>query len=578
MVSVLCHTLIALCLVLCSATPSVPDLLGYIRESRSPPDTTIPVLFAISQRNVATLERTLLEVSDPNHKRYGMHLTHAEVVELTTSPESTAVVVSWLKAQGYSSIIPTMTGDYIRAEASMHIVEASLPSTEFYTFSHKSLKGTKTLVRTEKWELPAALDGHVDFIGYLDDFSSPLSATPHFWWSPSAKDLKGNTTFDLVNKVYNVTSNRVRSQGGATQGVLGIGQYIDTKDFENYATRFNVQPPYSNFTITGVPNFPFECLHSPNDCLEGSLDMETIASVAQGAPTAFWLADPNSQTWFSDYMAYLVNLPNPPMVVSMSYTLTEHGVSVAAKTRFSTDAMKLGVQGTTVVSASGDDGVAGYSTRNAGKNACGFHPAFPASNPYVLTVGATNGPEADQPEVACTFKSGCLITSGGGFSDFYPRPLWQQAAVDNYLTTSGSTLPPKIMFNSTSRAYPDVSLLGHNFPTSVGGKFYLVSGTSGSAPMMAALLTLANEARLQHGQKPLGFINPALYLLWGGDMGSMLFHDITEGENNCCAAVSDPVCCDFAFTAIKGYDPVSGLGSINHGLLVEELLKMTGKA
>ena len=62
------------------------------------------------------------------------------------------------------------------------------------------------------------------------------------------------------------------------------------------------------------------------------------------------------------------------------------------------EAMKLAARGVSLVAASGDDGVAGPSART-NKNACGFRPAFPASNPYVTAVGATVGPESGKPEV-----------------------------------------------------------------------------------------------------------------------------------------------------------------------------------
>ena len=41
-------------------------------------------------------------------------------------------------------------------------------------------------------------------------------------------------------------------------------------------------------------------------------------------------------------------------------------------------------------------------------------------------------------EVACTFKSGCLITSGGGFSGFYARPGYQN---DSKLVEARLPLP-----------------------------------------------------------------------------------------------------------------------------------------
>ena len=53
------------------------------------------------------------------------------------------------------------------------------------------------------------------------------------------------------------------------------------------------------------------------------------------------------------------------------------------------------------------------------------------------------------------------ITSGGGFSNHYPRPLWQSDAVSAYLT--GASAPgrsPLPGYNRNGRGYPDISAAG----------------------------------------------------------------------------------------------------------------------
>ena len=53
---------------------------------------------------------------------------------------------------------------------------------------------------------------------------------------------------------------------------------------------------------------------------------------------------------------------------------------------------------------------------------------------------------------------------------------------------------------------------GHsaNYVVPVQGEFYLVFGTSASSPVMAAILSAVNDARLAIGKKPIGFINPTV--------------------------------------------------------------------
>jgi hypothetical protein len=52
----------------------------------------------------------------------------------------------------------------------------------------------------------------------------------------------------------------------------------------------------------------------------------------------------------------------------------------------------------------------------------------------------------------------------------------------------------------------------------IGGKFILVYGTSASTPVVGAILTLVNDARLAEGKKPIGFINPTVNVPLGRDL------------------------------------------------------------
>ena len=49
--------------------------------------------------------------------------------------------------------------------------------------------------------------------------------------------------------------------------------------------------------------------------------------------------------------------------------------------------------------------------------------------------------------------------SGAGFSNNFPRPAWQAAAVTNYLDNFAPDYPASV-FNRSGRAYPDVAANG----------------------------------------------------------------------------------------------------------------------
>ena len=58
------------------------------------------------------------------------------------------------------------------------------------------------------------------------------------------------------------------------------------------------------------------------------------------------------------------------------------------------------------------------------------------------------------PEIATTF-----FPSGGGFSNNFAMPSWQQDVVENYLTNYAPAYGPDV-FNRSGRAYPDVAANG----------------------------------------------------------------------------------------------------------------------
>jgi len=79
---------------------------------------------------------------------------------------------------------------------------------------------------------------------------------------------------------------------------------------------------------------------------------------------------------------------------------------------------------------------------------------------------------------------------------------------------------------------------------------------------MAALISLINDVRLRNNLSPLGFINPALYVL-ASAAGENVAVDITQG-NSRCGSTSGPIsCCNEGFNAVTGWDAATGWGQPN---------------
>ena len=164
--------------------------------------------------------------------------------------------------------------------------------------------------------------------------------------------------------------------------------------------------------------------------------------------------------------------------------------------------------------------------------------------------------------MVCSSDTGNIITSGGGFSEYYDQPTFQKATVAGYFAAvKGTTNDPYAGFNASKRAYPDVSLAGANYLVITGIETYGLYSTSAAAPVVAGFFSNINAARLAAGKGSLGWVNPALYT-----NPSAFVNDITRGNNKCAALnqYATFTCCRQGFSAVTGWDPATGLGSIDY--------------
>lgn len=186
---------------------------------------------------------------------------------------------------------------------------------------------------------------------------------------------------------------------------------------------------------------------------------------------------------------------------------------------------------------------------------------YPAEDQYVTAVGGThlttNGAGGTWASEAAWNSEG--DGSGGGISpDNIPIPGWQSGVANS--ANGGS---------ATLRNVPDVSMEGDfdNYVCSLGACNGGWAGTSFAAPRWAGFMALVNEQAVEAGTAPkggVGFVSPTLYTLAEGSTYGKDLHDITSGNNN---TANQPVW----FSAVTGYDLVTGWGSANGQNLIDDL-------
>lgn len=223
----------------------------------------------------------------------------------------------------------------------------------------------------------------------------------------------------------------------------------------------------------------------------------------------------------------------------------------------------LALRGITTLFSSGDSGVGGSCLAPDFKTV-EFDASFPASCPYVTAIGGT---EAAAPEIAWDGSS-------GGFSRYFSRPSWQKVTVENYIKTQVSNETYKYYGQYTNwagRAFPDISAhsLTPNFQVIYDGKPAGSGGTSASAPVVAGIVGLLNDARLRAGKSTLGWLNPLIY-----GVAKETFVDITGGYTTGCDAAGGGKVPGARWNATVGWDPTTGFGTLDFQRWKDLVLKL----
>lgn len=560
----------------------VPRSFSWVRLA--PKDHMINLKIALKQSRFDELERQLYEVSDPFHERYGQHLSAEEVNDLIKPSEETNTLVrAWLKEHEIA-FDSTPAGDWINAKLSVDAIERLL-NTEYSVYRHND--GTE-MIRTTKWSLPRHLHEHINTIQPTNSFMRMKRAAP-IPDTTVKSNLKGDTTVTPYTPEDAAACNVSRVTPGCLRTFYGTANYtVQTKDGEvhmaltDYLGEVNLRSDteiylqmfrpeavaaakeFTQISIAGgtLQQTPLNETQLENAIgQEGNLDVETMLGIAWPLPLTIYSTGGTDPSFKPDafsptdtdepylaWLAYILAQPSLPQIVSTSYADDEQTISISYATTACRQFAQLGARGTTLLFGSGDWGVGpeGDCYTNDGRNASTFIPEFPASCPYITSVGATY---QFNPEVAALDTRFTLpFTSGGGFSNYFAQPDYQKDAVTAYLKSNNYFPQYAGLFNASGRAIPDIAAQGVNFSIVWNGTVMEVDGTSCATPTAAAILALVNDALVAAGKPTLGFLNPWLY-----SKGFEAFNDILSGSS---AGCNTP-----GFPAQQGWDAVTGLGT-----------------
>lgn len=502
-------------------------------------DVVLPV------RDQNGLDEFLAELSDRSSQNYRHFLTPAQFTErFGPTQEDYDAVVEYLRGNSLIVVGGSRDGMDVQAKGSVSAIEAAF-HVDMMIYQHPT---EKRLFFGPDREPTVNLPFQLWHVSGMDNYSiphpkfvrksdyakahglDPATISHASIGSGPAKSFLGS---DMRAAYYGGTA-----LTGAGQN-LGLFEYLGT-DLADLSTYYkNVKQTRTvPVTLLSTDGTSTKCVYSKAggycDDTEQTLDMTQALGMAPGLASLVMYVGSTDTAIIS---AMTTHSPLPT-TIGCSW-----GWTPADPKTLDPYFKKMSAQGQNFFVASGDD-----STWKKNGNA----EAWPADDDYIVSVGGTDLTTAG---AGGPWKSETAwVDSGGGISpDGIPIPSWQKLAGVINSSNKGST---------TLRNGPDVSA-NANFT------FYVCAdqeactaneygGTSFAAPMWAGYVALTNEQLANSGKPTLGFINPYLYAFGVSSSYDTDFHDITSGKSG-------------SYSAVKGYDLVTGWGSPNGRGLIKAL-------
>ncbi len=315
---------------------------------------------------------------------------------------------------------------------------------------------------------------------------------------------------------------------------------FDSNDIQNYFDCINFQGKFNATDIDGTPT---------RSLGESTLDIEMVAGLARSVNINDYETDGNANydTWtqVDDILQQIINdntnNASAGSVVSLSLGTAESDITQNDRVAIDKSIQILTqVEHMTVFVASGD--CAAFT----GGVYRSLSVSFPASDPWATSVGGTylsiNGNQNRANEAAWSDGSNLRTCknqwgSGGGLSEVFGRPNWQNAPGVNNQYSRGS------------RQIPDIAAAAYALAVYYNGQWGAVGGTSAAAPIWAAGIALVNEGLMKQIGKYA--YSPSMFYLAANRNGGMHpFYDVTRGNN-------------LYYPATTGWDYTSGLGTPN---------------
>ncbi|MGA8856054.1 MAG: S53 family peptidase [Candidatus Bathyarchaeia archaeon] len=490
-------------------------------------------------QNPDKFSKCLAAISDPSSPEYGHFLNATTLAPFVENPIQKALVKAFLTAKGFN-VTDGASPLVLNVLGSTGVVQNAF---QVHVNFYETTKNLAFYSADTDPTLPQPITNLVQYIAGLENYTTvkPAETPCSGPYCPQGIQI-GYSISTLISSGYTGSGQKV--------GVVDVpGDPHSQTAINTFDTQYGL--PATTLDIIYPDGTPTSW--NPGWASEAAMDIEAVHSVAPGAKIvlAYDKVDPMNGV---DYVAsnglasvisnsWTYGCVSPISCSDIQLDSTFSGLVSSVDSRLAVDAA-LGV---TILFASADEGAKPDGTT--------FGTEFPASDPNVLAVGATNLVLNGCGTKTCTgygSETGAYI-SGGGYSGYFSEPSWQTSTIGStsaHCTTGHLHL--------TCRAVPDISMLGfdpafwvYSTASDMCGTVLITkpgwfgcAGTSLSTPLWAGFIAVALQVK---GGGQFGIIAPLLYSLGAGTHYPTLFHDVTAGSND--------------YSAGTSWDPVTGWGT-----------------
>jgi subtilase family serine protease len=492
------------------------------------PSRQLRIAIALPMRDRAGLESLLHELYDPSSPKFRHFLSVAEFAA-RFGPTATdhAKALSFFADNGLSITHVAANRYLIDATARVDDLERLL-HVKFGLYQHPT--EDRLFIAPDR-EPTLDLDVTVLHIVGLDDAVRPTHRLAH---RAPGGDAASPVHGSAPGGWYLGSDIRAAYYGGGpldgagqSVGLMELGPY-NPADVVNYFTRFG--PPLATVVNPiSTDGSPATCTGRCDDA-EQALDIEYSIAMAPG---------------LAEVQVYVATSAESVLNAMVSdNSSAQLSTSWGWRNDAATDDpifMEMAAQGQTLLTASGDD-----STLVASG-------PWPEESAYITGVGGTDLLTAG-PGGAWASETGWADSAGGPSVDrSITIPAYQRPFINS--SNGGSHRlrnVPDIAGDANTVNYICANL------TCSGGE----GGTSFASPIWAGFIALANQQAASLGQPRIGFLNPIVYALGRQSDYDSVFHDIVGGTSG-------------KYTAVVGYDLVTGLGSPTGAALIDALARPT---